>query len=117
MYTGAVPASVDFVTSSDNGQVTAAEVMAGTNNQVKVMLEESLLVLANIVVEEEFGSGNEPMLRKTRRVMERRLVVENATEAIVDDVQDVGKLKISPNLDYFDSKHCFPHAHQFLSDY
>ena len=91
--------------------------MAGTNNQVKVMLEESLLVLANIVVEEEFGSGNEPMLRKTRRVMERRLVVENATEAIVDDVQDVGKLKISPNLDYFDSKHCFPHAHQFLSDH
>lgn len=54
--------------------------MEGSNNQVKVMLEESLLELANIVVEEEFGGG--PTGSST---------VRNATEVIVDAVQDVGK--------------------------
>lgn len=94
--------------------------MAGETNQVKVMLEESLLELSNIVIEEEFGtarnlptsaaettgdgskgfgrsgstsstaSGGELKLR--RRVRERVLIVKNATKATLDSAQDVGKL-------------------------
>mmetsp|Transcript_34080 Transcript_34080/g.59899 ORF Transcript_34080/g.59899 Transcript_34080/m.59899 type:complete len:1382 (+) Transcript_34080:155-4300(+) len=112
IYTGDVPAVVDFIASL-NG-VTAEEVMAGETNQVKVMLEEQLLVLSEIVIEEEFrGNGtddgdsstrstrespasadnlpsDEPLLRRRRRARERRfLIVKEATLARVDSVQDV----------------------------
>jgi len=53
LFTGEVPASVIFVASL-NGKVTAAEIMAGETNQVKIMLEEQLLVLSDIVIREEF---------------------------------------------------------------
>ncbi|KAL7536536.1 hypothetical protein ACHAXR_010492 [Thalassiosira sp. AJA248-18] len=122
IFTGEVPASVDFVVNF-NGEVNASEVMAGETNQVKLKMEESLLELSDIVIEEEFGatemstdetttaspesttpaaasgtgsstsrsSNNEPMLRGRRRARGSRvLIVENATLATVNDVQDVG---------------------------
>lgn len=96
---GDVPAAVNFV-GSLGGQLSAAEVMAGETNKVKVMLEEQLLVLSEVVVEEVFrrrrttgavssvarqGDGG-PMSRR-----HRSLVVEGATSATVDSVQDVGE--------------------------
>jgi len=67
--------------------------MAGETNQVKVMLEEQLLVLSDIVIEENFrgngsvASSDVPPLR--RRARERLLIVKEATVATVDSVQDV----------------------------
>lgn len=103
--------------ASLGGQITAAEIMAGQTNQVKVMLEESLLVLSDEVIAEVFrnstniaaagsssersggdpeGStmsreGGEPMLRRRIAEETRMLVVEVATSATLDDVQDVGE--------------------------
>ena len=84
---------MDFVASL-GGQVSAAEVMAGETNQVKIMLEESLLVLAEDVIMEEFGSGSTSTFTLRRRATEeksRKLVVKEATLATVDSVQDVGE--------------------------
>lgn len=88
--------------------------MAGETNQVKVMLEEQLLILSEIVIEEEFRGNdtddgdrstrstrespastdnlpsNEPLLRRRRGARERRsLIVKEAILAKVDSVQDV----------------------------
>ena len=93
--------------------------MEATTNQVKLVLEEQLLVLSDIVIEEEFGSGSsgsalttttnttevsnttgaravvslgEPTrLLRSRVTTKRILVVEEAISAVVDDVQDAGK--------------------------
>jgi hypothetical protein len=60
--------------------------MDGKTNQVKVMMEEALLKLANLVIEEmNNGTRRELMLRS------RELLVEEATNATVTDVQDIGK--------------------------
>ena len=85
--------------------MTAEEVMVGETNQVKVMLEEQLLKLSEIVIEEVFHRDGADATAKsavnnisregsTRRLVFRRhrfLVVENATSATVDSVQDVGR--------------------------
>ena len=56
--------------------------MDGETNQVKTMMEDALLKLANAVIE-ELNSGN----RKSRR----ELLVKEATNATVTGVQDAGK--------------------------
>ena len=82
---GNFPISVNFVQYLKGG-VTAAEIMDGKTNQVKVMMEEALLKLANLVIEEmNNGTRRELMLRS------RELLVEEATNATVTDVQDIGK--------------------------
>jgi hypothetical protein len=59
--------------------------MEGKTNQVKVMMEEALLKLANLVIEEmNNGTRRELMLRR------RELLVEEATNATVIDVEDIG---------------------------
>lgn len=59
--------------------------MDGETNQVKTMMEDSLLKLANAVIEELNDGG--VFNRKSRR----ELLVKEATNATVTDVQDVGK--------------------------
>ena len=49
-----MPVSIVFV-ESVNGEATAEEVMEGTSNQIRVMLEEALLELSEIVIAENFG--------------------------------------------------------------
>ena len=94
LFTGDVPASVDFVASL-NGLVSAEEIMEGKTNQVKIMLEEQLLVLSDIVIMEEFWNGtNSSELTEVRRKTarrERKLIVREATLATVDTVEDVGE--------------------------
>jgi hypothetical protein len=64
------------------GGVTAAAIMEGKTNQVKVTMQEALLKLANLVIEEmKNGTRRELMLRR------RELLVEEATNATVTDVQ------------------------------
>ena len=94
--------------------------MAGETNQVKVMLEEQLLILSDIVILEEFynttadNNGTVSSALTTRRmqsaqpvsppsskisvgtklrggIRKRALKVEKATLATVDSVEDVGK--------------------------
>jgi len=67
--------------------------MEGKTNQVKIMLEEQLLVLSDIVIMEEFWNGtNSSELTEVRRKTarrERELIVKEATLATVDSVEDV----------------------------
>ena len=59
--------------------------MEGETNQVKTMMEDALLKLANAVIEE---LNNESVFNRKSR---RELLVKEATNATVTDVQDVGK--------------------------
>jgi len=69
--------------------------MEGKTNQVKIMLEEQMLVLSDIVIMEEFGNGTEVgsgrRLNNLRGKVVRHLIVKAAVLATLDDVQDVGK--------------------------
>jgi hypothetical protein len=83
-FSGDFPVSVNFVQYLKGG-VTAEAIMEGKTNQVKVMMEEALLKLANLVIEEmNNGTRRELMLRR------RELLVEEATNATVIDVEDIG---------------------------
>eukprot|EP00571_Detonula_confervacea_P009844 CAMPEP_0172299208 /NCGR_PEP_ID=MMETSP1058-20130122/1563_1 /TAXON_ID=83371 /ORGANISM="Detonula confervacea, Strain CCMP 353" /LENGTH=1352 /DNA_ID=CAMNT_0013008569 /DNA_START=322 /DNA_END=4380 /DNA_ORIENTATION=+ len=127
-FTGDVPASVNFV-ASFNGQMSAEEIMEGETNQVKIMLEEQLLILSDIVIMEEFYNGTAlndtngtdsgmivtgattgrlttestssssggGELKLRRRVSERILIVEKATLATLDSVQDIGCPSTQPS--------------------
>lgn len=75
--------------------MTAKEIMDGEDNQVKVMLEESLLELSEIVIAEEFGNSSSQknsdrrlVLRKTSS--RRYLVVIDPTNATILSAKDVG---------------------------
>ena len=101
-----VPASVNFVASL-NGLVSADAIMEGTTNQVKIMLEEELLLLSDIVIMELFHndtissyaesspsipSSNSNIMKLRRNVVRKRnLIVKEATLARVDSVEAVGK--------------------------
>ena len=69
--------------------------MEGKTNQVKIMLEEQMLVLSDIVIMEEcwnsteVGSGRR--LNNLRGKVVRNLIVKAAVLATLDDAQDVGK--------------------------
>eukprot|EP01082_Thalassiosira_pseudonana_P010778 g10422.t1 g10422 contig4:1849285-1852582(-) len=80
VFTGDVPVPINFVESLQ-GEVTAEQVIEGTTNQVKDMLQESLVELSDIVIEEQFG-GN-------LRVRRRQLIVEEAVNATVESAKDV----------------------------
>jgi hypothetical protein len=71
--------------------------MEGKTNQVKIMLEEQMLVLSDIVIMEEFWNGTMTEVKSGRRLnnlrgkVVRNLIVKAAVLATLDDVQDVGK--------------------------
>mmetsp|Transcript_26733 Transcript_26733/g.56047 ORF Transcript_26733/g.56047 Transcript_26733/m.56047 type:complete len:1473 (-) Transcript_26733:183-4601(-) len=85
-FTGDVPVPIQFIASLQ-GQITAEEVMSGTTNQVKALLEESLLELSAEVVAEEFARKLTQRLggESERR---RKLLVE-AWNATVDSAENV----------------------------
>ncbi|KAL7520730.1 hypothetical protein ACHAWX_005440 [Stephanocyclus meneghinianus] len=92
-FTGVIPIALNF-TQSLQGKVTAKEIMDGEDNQVKVMLEESLLELSEIVIAEEFGNSSSQknsdrrlVLRKTSS--RRYLVVIDPTNATILSAKDV----------------------------
>jgi len=70
-YSGDVRATIQFVASLD-GKVTAAEVMAGETNQVKVMMEEQLLILSEIVIQEQFRPADDSVSAEERSGATRR---------------------------------------------
>jgi len=69
--------------------------MEGKTNQVKIMLEEQMLVLSDTVIKEEFWNSTE--VESGRRLnnlggkVVRNLIVKAAVLATLDDVQDVSK--------------------------
>ena len=67
-------------------------IMEGETNQVKVMMEEALLTLANVVIEElNNGNGTRRLRVLELRRKRRELLVKEATNVTVTDVQDVRK--------------------------
>ncbi|KAL7463177.1 hypothetical protein ACHAXS_003556, partial [Conticribra weissflogii] len=86
-FTGEVSVPIKFIASLQ-GQVTADEVMKGTTNQVKTLLETSLLDLSAEVVAEEFA--RKLTLRHDDEPEHRRKLYVEAWNATVDSAQDVG---------------------------
>jgi hypothetical protein len=79
--------------ASLNGQVTAEEVMEGTTNQVKLVLEEQLLVLSDIVIEEEFGSGSSgSALTTTTTATTNATAATNTTERAAESLGEPTRL-------------------------
>eukprot|EP00986_Skeletonema_menzelii_P007419 scaffold2918_cov142-Skeletonema_menzelii.AAC.2 len=84
LFSGAFPLLVNFVQYLD-GKITAEAISKAETNQVKEKMEDALLTLANLVIEEL----KNPQKRRELMLRRRELLVQEATDAIVTDVQDI----------------------------